>query len=233
MHVAPWSPGEQITEYCVKCWGSQQKMEAEPLGSNGNKCLQQTRCLHFFLASSVGHPGQFGSGSVWNTDGYSAGVSAGFWSSQTFGGRGCGCLLAALPSPSIAGVWPDPVLFQAGRCSHVRTAAPGVHTCARCPGEILWHAAGDGDDKPTSRPPSGYWLAVHAPIISSSTLAEPDRSIAKAHSQRRAKAARPASFQNAASHRVTWYKGRWDIKSKKCFLYCFKSCEEQRCSSQY
>lgn len=55
---------------------------------------------------------------------YGTGVSAGFWSSQTFGGRGFGCLLAVLPSPSIAGVWPDPVLFQAGRRSHVRTAAP-------------------------------------------------------------------------------------------------------------
>lgn len=61
-------------------------------------------------------------------------------------------------------------------------------------------------------------LAVHAPIISSSTLAEPDRSIAKTHSQRRAKAARPASFQYAASHCVTWYKGRWDINTKMSSL---------------
>lgn len=148
---------------------------------------------------------------------YGTAVSAGFWSSQTFGGRGFGCLLAVLPSP----------LSQAFGLTQFYSRLEGApmwgpqrrsaHMCVLPRGNPLtcsWWWRWQAHIAPS------LWLllAVHAPIISSSTLAEPDRSIAKTHSQRRAKAARPASFQYAESHWVTWCKGRWDIKTKNVFF---------------
>lgn len=81
----------------------------------------------------------------------------------------------------ITTVWRDLVLFQERKWCRARPTTLCVHT-RECPGEILWHAAGWWRWRIHIVPSLWLLLPIHAPIISSSTLVEPDSPTAKTHS---------------------------------------------------
>lgn len=115
------------------------------------------------------------------------GVNAWFKTLKKFGGPGCGCCRLCCPFSFYHNCLAWPSSIKARRCSRVRTTALCVHTRACCPGEILWHAAGWWRWQAHIVPPLWLLLPVHAPIISSSTLVEPDWSTAMTHSRWHAK----------------------------------------------
>lgn len=146
----------------------------------------------------------------------------------TFGGLGCGCCCQCCPLCFYHSrlAWPSSISgSEVFLCKD--HSALCTHTCMLPRGNPLkcswwwrWQA----------HVVLSLWLllAVHAPIIGSSTLPETDQSTAETHAHRHAKTALPASLNVARIHSVTWGKDKKEAETWSINYECFRPMSRQR-----
>lgn len=114
-------------------------------------------------------------------------------------------------SLSITAVWPDPVLFQARKCSRMRTTAMCAHVHGTQGKSSEMQLVMEMTSPHRAFPPATVGSQCSNNQQQHPAWTWPIHA-ANTHSHFQAKTALPASFNVATVDLVTWHKYRWGIK---------------------